>query len=86
MGSDSGAGEDHRRLEISTRFRRVIEERIARLEADASRDEAAVAQLKDNDHIRRQMRLVAVQRADATRMRNFLGRSGIRVSRSLSAL
>jgi hypothetical protein len=32
------------------------------------------------------MRLVAVQRADATRMRNFLDRSPIRVSRSVSAL
>ena len=86
MGSESGVGEDHRGLEISLRFHRVIEERIARLEADANRDEAAVSQLKDDDHIRRQMRLVAAQRADATRMRKFLDRSGIRASQSMSAL
>ncbi|HEY1580047.1 MAG TPA: hypothetical protein VGF82_23525 [Terracidiphilus sp.] len=86
MGWSSGVGEDYMGFEISIRFRQIIEERIARLEADSSRDEAAISQLEDDDHIRRQMRLVAVQRADATRMRNFLDRSPIRVSRSVSAL
>ena len=38
-------------------------------------DESAVAQLEDVDHIRRQMRLVAMQRADALRMRLFLDRA-----------
>ena len=49
-------------FEISPRFRRSVEERIVRLERDAESDEAMVAGLVDGDHIRRQMRLVAVQR------------------------
>jgi hypothetical protein len=61
--------------EISPRFRRTVEERIARLEKDAEYDEAQVALLVDGDHIRRQMRLVATERADALRMRLFLDRA-----------
>lgn len=64
--------------EISPRFRSMIEERIARLEQDAARDEADVARLDDIDHIRRQLRLVAVERAEALRMRLFLDRSRTR--------
>ena len=62
-------------FEISPRFRRTIEERIARLEQDAEQDEAQVALLENCDHIRRQMRLVATERAEALRMRLFLDRS-----------
>lgn len=62
------------RFEISPRFRRTIEERIARLDRDAAKDEAQMKLLDDDDHIRRQMRLVAVQRADALRLRLFLDR------------
>jgi len=65
-------------FEISPRFQRTLEERIARLERDAERDEAQVAQLVDGDHIRRQMRLVALQRSEALRMRLFLDRSKTR--------
>jgi hypothetical protein len=59
-------------FEISPRFRRTLEERIERLEKDAVYDEAQVAVLEDEDHIRRQMRLVALQRSEALRMRLFL--------------
>ena len=69
--------------EISPRFQRTVEERIARLERDAERDEAQVGQLEDEDHIRRQMRLVAVQRSEALRMRLFLDRSKTRLPRPL---
>jgi hypothetical protein len=62
-------------FEISPRFRRTLEERIARLEYDATWDEAQAAGLESSDHIRRQMRLVAAQRAEALRMRIFLDRS-----------
>ena len=62
-------------FEISPRFRRTIEERIERLERDAEHDEAQVAMLVDGDHIRRQMRLVALQRSEALRMRLFLDRA-----------
>jgi hypothetical protein len=62
------------RFGISPRFRRTIEERIARLDRDAAKDEAQMKLLDDGDHIRRQMRLVAVQRADALRLRLFLDR------------
>lgn len=73
-------------FEISPRFRHTLEERIARLEKDAELDEAQAGQLEDGDHIRRQMRLVAVQRTEALRMRLFLDRSRIRVPRPMIAL
>ena len=72
--------------EISPRFRRTIEDRIARLERDAEHDEAQVAELKDNDHVRRHMRLVAVQRSEALRMRLFLDRARTRLPRPLIEL
>jgi hypothetical protein len=59
-------------FEISPRFRRTIEERIERLEKDAAYDEAQLALLEDEDHIRGQMRLVAMERSEALRMRLFL--------------
>jgi hypothetical protein len=73
-------------FEISPRFRRSVEERIARLERDAEHDEAQVAALEDGDHIRRQMRLVAIQRSEALRMRLFLDRARTRLPRPLIAL
>ena len=73
-------------FEISPSFRRMVETRIERLENDAVADEAQVGLLKDGDHINRQMRLVAVQRAEALRMRLFLDRAKTRLSRSMVAL
>ena len=65
-------------FEISPRFRQTLEKRIARLESDAELDEAQVCFLADLDHIHRHMRLVAVQRAEALRMRLFLDRATTR--------
>jgi ribosome-associated translation inhibitor RaiA len=73
-------------FEISPRFRQTVEERIARLERDADHDEAQIGLLDDIDHIRRQMRLVATQRAEALRMRLFLDRARMRPPRPLIAL
>ena len=73
-------------FEISPRFRQSIESRIARLERDAESDEAFVANLADIDHIRRQLRLVAVERAEALRMRIFLDRARPRLPRPLIEL
>jgi len=73
-------------FEISPRFRQTIEERIARLERDADHDEAQLDRLDDIDHVRRQMRLVAVQRAEALRLRLFLDRSRVREQRPLIQL
>jgi hypothetical protein len=73
-------------FEISPRFRRSVEERIVRLERDAVQDEEMVAGLSDGDHIRRHMRLVAMQRAEALRMRLFLDRSKPRLPRPMIAL
>ncbi len=73
-------------FEISPRFRHTIEERIARLEKDAAFDEAQVELLMDGDHIRRQLRLVALQRAEALRMRLFLDRARTRLPRPLIPL
>ena len=74
------------RVEISPRFRRTIEERIARLERDATFDEARITALEHPDHVRRQLRLVAVERAEALRMRLFLDRVGTRFPRPMIAL
>lgn len=73
-------------FEISPRFRRTVEERIARLEKDAAFDEAQIAFLEDGDHILRHMRLVAMQRSEALRMRLFLDRAKTRLPRPLIAL
>jgi hypothetical protein len=72
-------------FEISARFRRSVEARIARLEQDADRDEAQVAELSDGDHIRRHMRLVALQRAEAHRMRTFLRHTTMRLPKQTIA-
>ena len=71
---------------ISPRFRRTMEERIERLDCDANLDEAQIALLENPDHIRRQLRLVAVERAEALRLRLFLDRSRTRLPRPLIAL
>jgi hypothetical protein len=73
-------------FEISPRFRQTVEERIARLDRDAAHDEAQMDRLDDIDHIRRQMRLVAAQRAEALRMRTFLDRTQARLPRPLVEL
>jgi ribosome-associated translation inhibitor RaiA len=73
-------------FEISPKFRQTVEERIARLERDADYDEAQMNRLEDIDHIRRQMRLIAAQRAEALRMRLFLDRAKTRAPRSMIGL
>jgi len=83
MGIQSAVQEG---FEISPRFRQTVEERIARLEKGAEYDEAQIERLDDVDHIRRQMRLVAAQRAEALRMRIFLDRARTRPGRSQIAL
>ena len=73
-------------FEISPRFRKTVEERIERLERDAHHDEAQMERLEDIDHIRRQLRLVAAQRAEALRVRIFLDRAKTRLPRPMIAL
>ena len=73
-------------FEISPRFRRTVEERIARLERDAAYDEAQIAALDDIDHVRRQMRLVAAERAEALRMRLFLDRAKTRLPKPMISI
>lgn len=79
MAVEDAAPDIRESLGISARFRQLIEERIERLEKDADRDEAQLAVLRNADHIRRHMRLIAVQRAEARRMRCFIDNSGTRV-------
>ncbi len=76
----------HEGFEISPRFRRTLEERVARLERDAETDEAQISLLTDGDHIRRHMRLVALERSEALRMRLFLDRAKTRLQRPMIAL
>jgi hypothetical protein len=73
-------------FEISPRFRQSLEERIERLERDAVTDEAIALSLIDEEHIRRHLRLVAAQRAEALRMRIFLDKAKTRLPRPLIAL
>ena len=74
----TGCAPSRESVEISPRFRAMIEDRIDRLDADAARDEARIEHLDNLDHIRRQLRLVAVERSEALRMRLFLDRVRIR--------
>ena len=73
-------------MEISPRFRRSMEERILRLERGADFDEAQLELLIDEDHIRRQRKLVAVERAEVLRMRLFLDKVGTRLPSPLIKL
>ena len=73
-------------VEISPRFRKTLEERIARLDEGADYDEAQLQHLHHPDHIRRQLQLIAAQRAEALRMRLFLDRSRPRLPRPLIVL
>ena len=73
-------------MEISPRFRRTVEERIARLERDASTDELNLIHLHHEDHLRRHRKLIAMQRAEALRMRLFLDRARTRLPRPLVEL
>jgi len=73
-------------FEISPRLRQAIEERIARLELDAADDERTLPLIENEDHFQRHMRLVAVQRAEALRMRLFLDRAKERAERPLIVL
>lgn len=79
MPLEHAAPDSRERFDISSRFRSLIEERIGRLEQDADSDEAQLAVLHHVDHIRRHMKLIAIQRAEAQRMRRFLDHSGTRV-------
>lgn len=70
-------------FEVSPRFRKMIEQRIARLDEDATGDEAVIPLLENRDHIRRQRRLVNVQRVEAARMQRFLDKARMRVPNPL---
>jgi hypothetical protein len=66
-------------FEISPRFRRSIEVRIERLERGADFDEQQLVRIFNEDHLHRQRRLIAAQRAEALRMRIFLDRAATRL-------
>ncbi len=73
-------------IEISPRFRQTIEERVKRLDEGADYDESQLDLLENEDHIRRQKRLIFVQRAEALRMRIFLDSTGTRLPKPLITL
>lgn len=83
MSFDCAAPDNPSGFEISTRFRKMLEGRIARLEDDANQDEALLPLLENPDHVSRQKRLVEAQRAEAMRMRRFLDNSRTRFPGSL---
>ncbi len=73
-------------MEISPRFRKTVEDRIAGLERDAATDELNLVHLHHEDHLRRHRKLIAMQRAEALRMRLFLDRARTRLPRPLVEL
>lgn len=73
-------------FEISPRFRKTVEERIDKLERDAATDELALAAILNDDHLRRHRKLIAIQRAEALRMRLFLDQARTRLARPLIEL
>jgi len=81
MSDDTDAHE----FEIGARFRSMMEDRIARLEWDAARDDATLSLLENPDHIRRHLKLIAAQREEAMRIRRFLEHSGTRAGRPVAA-
>lgn len=62
---------------ISPRFRKSIEDRIARLEMDAAQDGLVMAEFNDKDQIIRHQDLIDSQCAEALRMRLFLDQMSI---------
>jgi hypothetical protein len=64
--------------EIGARFRKLLEDRIERLESDADADELALAAIVHADHQRRHQRLIQVERAEALRLRIFLDKTRVR--------
>jgi hypothetical protein len=71
--------------EVGARFRKMIEDRVERLESDADADELALAAILDANHQRRHMRLVNAERSEALRLRIFLSRTRIRGSSPVEA-
>jgi hypothetical protein len=64
----------------------MLEERIAKLEADALVDEALIPLLDNKDHVRRQTQLIEAQRVEAARMRRFLENARTRLPNPLIAM
>jgi hypothetical protein len=69
-------------IEVSARFRCVLEQTILALEAGAARDEQAIGRLVDEDHRRRQRLLVGCQLLRAFRLRELLARTELRPERA----
>ncbi len=80
MSHDGTEALAHEHLEISQRFRNIMERRIVRLQFDAARDQLPAKELQNPDHIRRQFRLVAAQLEEADRMKRFLENSRTRLT------
>jgi hypothetical protein len=60
---------------VSDRFRVTLESTILELEAGAAHDERILAQLRNEDHRRRQRLLIAAQLERAFRLRELLART-----------
>jgi len=64
--------------EIGPRFRKIIQERVERLEADADADELALPTILHAGHDRRHRLLIQTQRCEALRLRIFLSKTCLR--------
>jgi hypothetical protein len=60
---------------VSDRFRLTLESTILELEAGAAHDERILAQLRNEDHRRRQRLLIGAQLERAFRLRELLART-----------
>jgi hypothetical protein len=65
--------------QISPRFYQALQAKATSLENDAQQDEAFASALDNPGHLERQNRLVQAQRDQASRLRDFLAASEIRI-------
>jgi hypothetical protein len=70
---------DREPYHISPRFYQALQAKAISLENDAQQDEAFAATLDNPGHRERQNRLIQAQRDQATRLRDFLDASEIRI-------
>jgi hypothetical protein len=71
---------DHEPYHLSPRFYQALQAKALSLENDAQKDEVFASTLDNPGHLERHNRLIQAQRDQATRLRDFLAASQIRVA------
>jgi hypothetical protein len=71
---------NHEPYHLSPRFYQALQAKALSLENDAQKDEVFASTLDHPGHLERHNRLIQAQRDQATRLRDFLAASQIRVA------